>query len=143
MDIQIPSSLERLIYDLQGDTTAFYTLLQNESKASLDPKAFHILKNIFSSSSYDNEMILDEIKIFYKKYKLVIDPHTATSLSDNVTFSSNLPVVGIATASPGKFENVITNVIPEFHSKAGKNDEKYIILESDVVLVENTIAEYF
>lgn len=143
MDIQIPSSLERLIYDLQGDTTAFYTLLQNESKASLDPKAFHILKNIFSSSSYDNEMILDEIKIFYKKYKLVIDPHTATSLSDNVTFSSNLPVVGIATASPGKFENVITNVIPEFHSKAGKNDEKYIILESDVVLVENTIAQYF
>ena len=33
MDIQIPSSLERLIYDLHGDTTEFYTSLQHESRA--------------------------------------------------------------------------------------------------------------
>ena len=143
MDIQIPSSLERLIYDLQGSTLDFYTSLQNENKVELNKESFQILQNIFSSSSYDDEMILNEIKTFYNKQELVIDPHTATSLSDNVTFSSNLPIVGIATASPEKFENVISNVIPEFHTKASKNDEKYIILESDSSLVENAIREYF
>ena len=143
MDIQIPSSLERLIYDLQGSTLDFYTSLQNENKVELNKESFQILQNIFYSSSYDNEMILNEIKTFYNKQELVIDPHTATSLSDNVTFSSNLPIVGIATASPEKFENVISNVIPEFHTKASKNDEKYIILESDSSLVKNAIREYF
>ena len=143
MDIQIPSSLERLIYDLQGSTLDFYTSLQNENKVELNKESFQILQNIFYSSSYDNEMILNEIKTFYNKQELVIDPHTATSLSDNVTFSSNLPIVGIATASPEKFENVISNVIPEFHTKASKNDEKYIILESDSNLVKNAIREYF
>ena len=143
MDIQIPSSLERLIYDLQGDTTEFYTSLQHESRAELDAESLLKLQHIFSSSSYDNEMILDEIEKFYKKSHLIIDPHTATALSDNVKFRSELPVVGVATASPEKFENVINKVIPEYQSKDFPNEEKFIVLETEVGLIENAINEYF
>ena len=143
MDIQIPSSLERLIYDLQGDTTEFYASLQHENKAELDSGSFQKLQHIFSSSSYDNEMILEEIEKFYKNFQLIIDPHTATALSDIVNFESDLPVVGVATASPEKFENVINKVIPDYNSKDSYNEEQFLVLDTEVGVVENAINEYF
>ena len=56
---------------------------------------------------------------------------------------SDLPVVGVATASPEKFENVINKVIPDYQSKDSSNEEQFIVLETEVDLVENTINEYF
>ena len=88
-------------------------------------------------------MILVEIEKFYKNFHLIIDPHTATALSGSVKFRSELPVVGVATASPEKFEHVINKVIPEYQSKDSSNEEKFIVLESEVDLVENAINEYF
>ena len=143
MDIQIPSSLERLIYDLEGDTSSFYDQLQNEKLATLNEDATKKLQSIFSSKSFDDEMILKEIKEFYEDYEWIVDPHTATAVSESVSFTSNLPVVGIATASPEKFSNVISSVIPSFSVENIENIEKYIVSESDSSVVENTIKEYF
>jgi len=143
MDIQIPSSLERLIYDLEGDASSFYSQLQNEKLATLNDDATKKLQSIFSSKSFDDEMILKEIKKFYENYEWIVDPHTATVVSESVSFSSNLPVVGIATASPEKFSNVISSVIPSFSVENTENIEKYIVSESDSTVVENTIKEYF
>jgi len=143
MDIQIPSSLERLIYDLVGDTSSFYDQLQNEKLATLNEDAAKKLQSIFSSKSFDDEMILKEIKEFYEDYEWIVDPHTATAVSESVSFTSNLPVVGIATASPEKFSNVISSIIPSFSVENTENIEKYIVSESDSSVVENTIKEYF
>jgi len=88
-------------------------------------------------------MILKEIKEFYEDYEWIIDPHTATAVSESVSFTSNLPVVGIATASPEKFSNVISSVIPSFFVENPVNIEKYIVSKSDSSVVENTIKEYF
>ena len=143
MDIQIPSSLERLIFDLEGDTSSFYEQLQNEKLATLNKDAAKKLQSIFSSKSFDDEMILKEIKEFYEDYEWIVDPHTATAVSESVSFTSNLPVVGIATASPEKFSNVISSVIPSFSVENIENIEKYIVSESDSSVVENTIKEYF
>ena len=143
MDIQIPSSLERLIFDLEGDTSLFYEQLQNEKLATLNEDAAKKLQCIFSSKSFDDEMILKEIKEFYEDYEWIVDPHTATAVSESVSFTSNLPVVGIATASPEKFSNVISSVIPSFSVENTENIEKYIVSESDSSVVENTIKEYF
>ena len=143
MDIQIPSSLERLIFDLEGDTSSFYDQLQNEKLATLNEDAATKLQSIFSSKSFDDEMILKEIKEFYEDSEWIVDPHTATAVSEGISFSSNLPVVGIATASPEKFSNVISSVIPSFSVENTENIEKYIVSESDSLVVENTIKEYF
>jgi len=143
MDIQIPSSLERLIFDLEGETSSFYDQLQNEKLATLNEDAVKKLQSIFSSKSFDDEMILKEIKEFYEDYEWIVDPHTATAVSESVSFSSNLPVVGIATASPEKFSNVISSVIPSFSLENTENIEKYIVSKSDSSVVENTIKEYF
>ena len=143
MDIQIPSSLERLIYDLEGDTSSFYEQLQSEKVATLNEDSTKKLQSIFSSKSFDDDMILKEIKEFNDNYDWIIDPHTATVVSESVSFSSNLPVVGVATASPEKFSDVISTAISSFSVNNIKNEEKYIVSESDTVVVENMIKEYF
>ena len=143
MDIQIPSSLERLIYDLEGDTSSFYEQLQNEKVATLNEDSTKKLQSIFSSKSFDDDMILKEIKEFNDNYDWIIDPHTATVVSESVSFSSNLPVIGVATASPEKFSDVISTAISSFTVNNPKNKEKYIVSESDTVEVENMIKEYF
>ena len=86
-------------------------------------------------------MILNEIELFYKSYGWVIDPHTATALSSSASFSSNLPVVGVATASPEKFSDVISKTIDEFRVESTKNEEKYFVQKANSSLVENTIKE--
>ena len=143
MDIQIPSSLERLIYDLEGDTSSFYEQLQSEKVATLNEDSTKKLQSIFSSKSFDDDMILKEIKEFNDNYDWIIDPHTATVVSESVSFSSNLPVIGVATASPEKFSDVISTAISSFTVNNPKNKEKYIVSESDTVEVENIIKEYF
>jgi threonine synthase len=143
MDIQIPSSLERLIYDLEGDTSSFYEQLQSEKVATLNEDSTKKLQSIFSSKSFDDDMILKEIKEFNDNYDWIIDPHTATVVSESVSFSSNLPVIGVATASPEKFSDVISTAISSFTVNNPKNKEKYIVSESDTVEVENMIKEYF
>ena len=142
MDIQIPSSLERLIYNLEGEASSFYDQLQSEKIANLTDKSTVKLQNIFSSLSFDDEMILNEIELFYKSYGWVIDPHTATALSSSASFSSDLPVVGVATASPEKFSNVISKIIDEFSVENKKNEEKFLVQKANSSLVENTIKEH-
>ena len=87
-------------------------------------------------------MILKEIELFYKNYGWIIDPHTATALSSSASFSSNLPVVGIATASPEKFSNVISKIIDEFTIENKKNEEKFLVEKANSSLVENTIKDH-
>ena len=142
MDIQIPSSLERLIYNLEGEASLFYDQLQSEKIANLTEESTAKLQNIFSSLSFNDEMILNEIQLFYKSYGWVIDPHTATALSSRASFSSDLPVVGVATASPEKFSNVISKIIDEFTVENKKNEEKFLIQKANSSLVENTIKEH-
>ena len=142
MDIQIPSSLERLIYNLEGEASLFYDQLQSEKIANLTEESTAKLQNIFSSLSFNDEMILNEIQLFYKSYGWVIDPHTATALSSSASFSSDLPVVGVATASPEKFSNVISKIIDEFTVENKKNEEKFLIQKANSSLVENTIKEH-
>ena len=142
MDIQIPSSLERLIYNLEGEASSFYDQLQNEKIANLTEESTVKLQNIFSSLSFDDEMILKEIELFYKNFGWIIDPHTATALSSSVSFSSNLPVVGVATASPEKFSNVISKIIAKFTVENEKNEEKFLVQKPNSSLIENTIKEH-
>ena len=143
MDIQIPSSLERLIYDLGGSTKSFYEELQKDGKVSLETALFERLSSVFTSLSFSDKDILEELHSFYIAYEYIIDPHTATALASSVQFSSKLPTVSIATASPKKFEDVINQVIPEFSNQYSLNEEEYLILENDIGLIEDAINQHF
>jgi threonine synthase len=93
--------------------------------------------------SFSDENILEELHSFYKAYENIIDPHTATALASSVQFSSKLPIVGVATASPEKFEDVINQVIPEFSNQSSLKEEEYLILENEIGLIEDAINQHF
>jgi threonine synthase len=129
MDIQIPSSLERLIFDLDNNSSNFYESLKANGKASLSEQSIEKLQHIFSSQTFDDEDIKDEIKLLNEKFEIVFDPHTVTSLRMALDTNTNLPTVAVATASPEKFSNVISPIIDDFSEVNIENDEDFMVLD--------------
>ena len=62
---------------------------------------------------------------------------TATALSSRASFSSDLPVVGVATASPEKFSDVISKIIDEFTVENKKNEEKKLLVKKKFIKMQN------
>ena len=129
MDIQIPSSLERLIFDLDNNSSNFYESLKANNKASLSEESIEKLQHVFSSQTFDDEDIKDEIKLLNEKFEIVFDPHTVTSLRMALDTNTNLPTVAVATASPEKFSNVISPIIDDFSEVNIENDEDFMVLD--------------
>ena len=129
MDIQIPSSLERLIFDLDNNSSNFYESLKENNKASLSEESIEKLQHVFSSQTFDDEDIKDEIKLLNEKFEIVFDPHTVTSLRMALDTNTNLPTVAVATASPEKFSNVISPIIDDFSEVNIENDEDFMVLD--------------
>jgi len=131
MDIQIPSSLERLIFDLSSDAKSFYGQLQTNSKAQLDEKSIDGLQKVFSSFTFTDEMITTLIKSLHDEFALVFDPHSVTSVQMALDNDSSLPTVAVATASPEKFGNVIAPLINDFTESKIEEKEEYLTLSAE------------
>lgn len=131
MDIQIPSSLERLIFDLSSDAKSFYGQLQANSKAQLDEKSIDGLQKVFSSFTFSDENITTLIKSLHDEFALVFDPHSVTSIQMALDNDSSLPTIAVATASPEKFGNVIAPLINDFTESEIEKKEQYLTLSTE------------
>ena len=142
MDIQIPSSLERLIFDLSSEAKDFYSQLQNSSKAHLDEKSFEVLKHIFSSVTFSDDMIKTLIISLHDDFDIVFDPHSVTSVQMALEKHSSLPTVAVATASPEKFGNVISPLIDSFSDSAIDENEEYLTLSTENAKIIQAIKAF-
>lgn len=131
MDIQIPSSLERLIFDISSDAKSFYDQLQTNSKALLVEKSVDGLQKVFSSFTFSDESITTLIKSLHDEFALVFDPHSVTSVQMALDNDSSLPTVAVATASPEKFGNVIAPLINGFTESKIEEKEQYLTLSTE------------
>ena len=131
MDIQIPSSLERLIFDLSTEAKEFYAQLQNSTKAQLGEKSVDALKSVFSSVTFSDEMIKTRITSLHDEFGIIFDPHTVTSVQMALDNDSSLPTVAVATASPEKFGNVISPLINGFTESKIDEKEQYLTLSTE------------
>ena len=143
MDIQIPSSLERLIFDLDNNSSNFYESLKENNKASLSKVSIEKLQHVFSSQTFDDEDIKDEIKLLNEKFEIVFDPHTVTSLRMALDTNTNLPTVAVATASPEKFSNVISPIIDDFSEVNIENNEDFMVLDINKEIIVESIKAKF
>ena len=143
MYIQIPSSLERLIFDLDSNSSNFYESLKENNKASLSKESIEKLQHVFSSQTFDDENIKDEIKLLNEKFEIVFDPHTVTSLRMALDTNTNLPTVAVATASPEKFSNVISPIIDDFSEVNIENDEEFMVLDTNKDNIVESIKAKF
>lgn len=143
MDIQIPSSLERLIFDISHDATDFYKKLSEQSKAKLSIDQIQQLRNVFSSTSYSDVDIRNEIKLLHDEFEYIFDPHSVTSIRMALSSSSTIPTVALATASPEKFSNVIAPLIDDYTEQNIDTNEEYLTLKNDKFSVSEAIKAYF
>ena len=143
MDIQIPSSLERLIFDVVGDTSNFYNDLNNTNSSALSDVALTRLQSIFSSSTYLDGDIEENIKHIFDTYGLVLDPHSVTAVNMALHHSSSIPTVAVGTASPEKFSNVVAPLINDFKFINIEGPEAYKECSSEITNVVEAISSYF
>ena len=142
MDIQIPSSLERLIFDLSTEAKEFYFELQNSTKAQLGEKSVETLKSVFSSVTFSDEMIKTRITSLHDEFGIIFDPHTVTSVQMALDNDSSLPTVAVATASPEKFGNVISPLINGFTESKIEEKEEYLSLSAENAAIIEAIKAF-
>ena len=143
MDIQIPSSLERLIYDLENDSASFYTNLKKDNKSILSENGFEKLQQVFSSKTYDDDNIKNEIVSLNEKFNIIFDPHTVTSVRMALDTNSNIPTVAIGTASPEKFSNVISPIVEDYPEISLDHKEEFINLDINSDEIVQSIKNKF
>ena len=143
MDIQIPSSLERLIYDLENDSASFYTNLKKDNKSILSENSFEKLQQVFSSKTYDDDNIKNEIVSLNEKFNIIFDPHTVTSVRMALDTNSNIPTVAIGTASPEKFSNVISPIVEDYPEISLDQKEEFINLDINSDEIVQSIKDKF
>ena len=143
MDIQIPSSLERLIYDLEKDSASFYTNLKKDNKSILSENGFEKLQQVFSSKTYDDDNIKNEIVSLNEKFNIIFDPHTVTSVRMALDTNSNIPTVAIGTASPEKFSNVISPIVENYPEISLDQKEEFIYLDINSDEIVQSIKDKF
>ena len=151
MDIQIASNFERLIYDLNnGDDTETIKAMNDikeKGKYIIDQEKLDKINTNFLSSKMSEDEILKTIELVYKKFDVVLDPHSAIGYGafDKVNISGNNIV--LATAHPCKFPDAIKNAInlnaelPKELMYILNEKENYKIIENNIDEVKKHIKE--
>jgi threonine synthase len=116
MDIQIPSNLERYLFELHGRDPQEVVRLQAELASTgvlqLDPALHEQMAGQFASGWLADGDVLSVIRRVHQDYGLVLDPHTAIgwAVGEKLRAPGESLVI-IATAHPAKFENVVKEAI--------------------------------
>ena len=151
MDIQIASNFERLIYDLNNGDDFLTAKVMNEIKEKgkyiIDQEKLDKINTNFLSSKMSEDEILKTIELVYKKFGVVLDPHSAIGYGafDKVNISGNNIV--LATAHPCKFPDAIKNAInlnaelPKELMYILNEKENYKIIDNNVDEVKKYIKE--
>ena len=143
MDIQIPSSLERLVFDLEGNTSALYDSLVETQEFNLSDDSTRKLQQVFSSKTFLDEEIKSEIVSIYEMSNIIFDPHSVTSIGMSLEQTDKLPTIAVCTASPEKFSESINSVISSYEVVNSSESESFLTLENTVSVVEEAIAASF
>ena len=81
MDIQVASNFERLLYDLNegNDSQTSYAMknIKEKGKHIIDQEKIDKINADFLSARMSEEEVLKTISKVYKKFKIVLDPHSA------------------------------------------------------------------
>jgi threonine synthase len=144
MDIQIASNFERLIYDLNNGDDSLTAKAMNDIKEKgkylIDQEKLDKISTNFLSAKMSEDEVLKTIELVYKKFDIVLDPHSAIGYGafDKVNISGNNIV--LATAHPCKFPDAIKNAI-NLNAELPK-ELKYILNEKEnYKIIDNNIDE--
>ena len=151
MDIQVASNFERLIYDLnEGDDLQTIDAMKNikeKGKYIINQEKLDKINANFLSSRMSEEEVLKTINEVFKKFNVVLDPHSAIGYGvfDKINLDGNNIV--LATAHPSKFPDAIKKAIdikadlPKELMFVMDEKENYDIIDNNVEKVKQHIKE--
>ena len=155
MDISVSSNFERLLFDLYArDGILIDGMMDNfdGQGINLSSSALNHLRSLFSSQRVDEKETLEQISDSWRNNRYLLDPHSAVGVRAAIksNFSSNIPVVSLATAHPAKFTEAIIAAgvdcevhVPEHVSNIFELDEKYEILPNDLNEIQSQMNRFF
>ena len=84
MDILVSSNFERYLYDLAGKSSKKLILwmknFENKGVLNIEKNLLKIAQKDFLSASADDLEVISIIQKYYKKFKYILDPHTAVGI---------------------------------------------------------------
>ncbi len=120
MDIQVPSNLERYLYEAVGEAAGTIREMQDILGArgvlQLPPEVHARLREAFQAGWLGDDAIVATIRRVHQRRGLALDPHTATAWAVAEESASPDPTVVVGTAHPAKFPEVVekaTGIAPE------------------------------
>jgi threonine synthase len=113
MDIQVPSNLERYLFELLGRdgaaTAGAMAHFRAEGALVLDEVGHARAARLFDAAWFDDGEVEEVIRRVHRRHALLLDPHTATGWAAAERCSQEgLPTVAVATAHPAKFPEAVT-----------------------------------
>ncbi len=151
MDIQIPSNLERLLfelYDHEGEALASaMDAFRQNGTMSVPTARLSTTKSVFDSMWMSDEAVEGFIGQVFGDYGIVVDPHTAIGLAAAFMRprQPGSPFVSIATAHPAKFPEAVERAVgetprlPEGFDNLLTADERFTLLPNDLDAVKNEV----
>jgi threonine synthase len=151
MDIQVPSNLERLLFELYGnDGTALakdMRALGQSGTLALTADRHAQLRSLFSACRVDDETTLATITATYRERDILIDPHTAVGLAAARAAPHKGLSVVLATASPAKFPEAVQKatsvnpLLPKHLEDLFQRKEQFQVLPNDFERLKSVITE--
>lgn len=115
MDIQVPSNLERYLFEVLGEQPErirdLQTRLRETGTIELDTAAHRRIRADFSAAWRPDTDVVATIRNVHERTGVVIDPHTAVGWSVAAEHPADGPTVVVATAHPAKFGDVVAEAI--------------------------------
>ncbi|MDH3260377.1 MAG: threonine synthase [Acidimicrobiia bacterium] len=113
MDIQVPSNLERLLFDVHDQDGEAIRRLMSEfaehGQLDLDPARLRQLQTFVTGRWFDEPAIRQTMADVFRENALLIDPHSAVGIAAAraTEREPDIPVVCVGTAHPAKFPDAV------------------------------------
>ena len=150
MDIQIPSNLERYLFEALDEDAArlreVQTTLSTSGTIDLPPEVAARLRSDFSADWRDDGQIREAIQKAHDATGTILDPHTAVAWSVASARGSGRPTVVVGTAHPAKFGEVVEAALgssPELPADVAADLERPERMEripADLTSLESLLA---
>jgi threonine synthase len=148
MDIQVPSNLERLLFELHERSGAAVDAMMQRFRAdghvSLQPRQQQRLRRHWVGARVDDDETIATIRRVHDEHGIVVDPHTAVAVAAarRCGAPGDDPMVILATAHPAKFPDAVERAIglrpplPAHLVDLFDRDERLVTLPNDAEVVK-------
>ncbi len=151
MDIQLPSNIERLVFELCGrDGMAAKAIMdrsRRDGMLAVGGGPLEAARAVFAGHRVDDAETTAAIAAIYRETGALVDPHSAVGIAAARAIKSDeaTPVVALATAHPAKFPDAVataTGVRPALPPRLGdlfERPEHLSVLPNDLAAVKDLV----